>query len=395
LGKTAWDILPFNADQFFLIGLNSSGTNFLYQMEPSGVVSELKNFGLDDAGAPVTVLGSVVAGNTLFSIVSGNSELWKSDGTIGGTAKVKDLDLAEGKLVAVGNHVYFSTLASGATLNISDGTEQGTIPLKNFSTNTVLNLYPFEDKLVFTPVDASTGKELWITDGTEANTILLKDIYAGASDAIDMPWFARKGNELFFAAKTAEHGEELWKTNGTPEGTSIVKDVVPGVQSSSPSNLTTVGDQILFSVSRQNGDEIWSTDGTEENTKLVLGVSEEFEYTDPRNFIKIESKLIFIATSPTLKDYLYSYDETVTGLPEDEMQTNVSAYPNPSTGKISLSLGSSIEVEFSVFDSKGSSIMQSRMIKQSDIDLYPFPAGIYIIKFQNSSKVSAIKVVKY
>jgi ELWxxDGT repeat protein len=75
-------------------------------------------------------------------------ELWKSDGSQGGTVLVKDIAPGEAgsvpdNLTTVGTSVYFT--ANGSELWKSNGTETGTLLVKSFSSSLPDPLYGFTD----------------------------------------------------------------------------------------------------------------------------------------------------------------------------------------------------------------------------------------------------------
>src|SRR3954447_6430719 len=57
---------------------------------------------------------------------------------------------------------------------------------------------------------------------------------------------AMVGGVSFFSANDGVHGTELWKSNGTIAGTKIVKDLVKGADGSEITDLTVIGDKVLF-----------------------------------------------------------------------------------------------------------------------------------------------------
>ena len=70
--------------------------------------------------------------------------------------------------------------------------------------------------LFFAGHEAATGTELWKSDGTEAGTVLVKNITPGPSSS-DPGFFVVHGDTLYFSA-----GNRLWKTDGTELGTVAV-----------------------------------------------------------------------------------------------------------------------------------------------------------------------------
>jgi ELWxxDGT repeat protein len=76
-------------------------------------------------------------------------ELWRSDGTVDGTVRVKDI-------------------RPGSSGSIRD---PGTIPPMSWAGT---------DKLFFFVADDGThGEELWVSDGTEPGTHLVRDVFPG------------------------------------------------------------------------------------------------------------------------------------------------------------------------------------------------------------------------
>ncbi len=114
--------------------------------------------------------------------IHGN-ELWKTDGTDGGTTLVQDIDPGH-----VGSDPKFLNDYNGA--------------------------------LLFSADDGTHGYQLWRSDGTDSSTVLLKQINQhGSSFPLN---FARL-NPLFFLADDGT-GFKLWKTDGTVKGTIKVSD---------------------------------------------------------------------------------------------------------------------------------------------------------------------------
>ena len=120
--------------------------------------------------------------------------------------------------------------------------------------NSKENISKFDDtRFIIYLKTKDLGNEPYISDGTEAGTILLKDInplQASSSPTIhkNLPI----GNLFNF-------GNKLWFTDGTEEGTITIKN-------SNAFYLTVFNNKAYFSV----GAEFWETDGTEAGTKLIF-----------------------------------------------------------------------------------------------------------------------------
>jgi ELWxxDGT repeat protein len=223
-------------------------------------------------------------GSTLFFLTGGPSgrELWKSDGTEGGTTGVRIVcsDYHNNPRVKlVGAAVFMVGGDCGvpppnnARLWKSDGTGAGTVPVKSLCPGCVSihSLTDVNGVLFFVGWSAETGDVLWKSDGTEAGTVAVKTLPHGDQGAFPADFTSFAGR-LFFTLDDGTHGRELWRSDGTQEGTVLLKDVAPE-GSSGASRLTVVGDTMYFVADDGvHGKEIWRSDGTAGGTVLLEDV---------------------------------------------------------------------------------------------------------------------------
>ena len=217
-------------------------------------------------------------------------ELWKTDGTTAGTQLVKDIypgstGSSLNNFYALSDSLLLFTADdgnSGLELWRSDGTEAGTFIVKNIAPGSANGIADFinnpqyyslfNGKLYFGADNGVSGYELWSSDGTEAGTILIKDIYTNITGSFPDN-FEEHNGILFFAASSSAKGVELWKTDGSSAGTILVKDIRPGGLSSAPADLRSLGNTLIFTANDGVHDrELWKTDGTELGTMLVKDI---------------------------------------------------------------------------------------------------------------------------
>src|SRR5881396_400268 len=170
-------------------------------------------------------------------------ELWKTDGTERGTALVKDINTTATRNSFPGasgtafptefaffNGAWFFSAddgMSGTELWKSDGTPGGTVQVKDInSTSSGASSSPrgftvFNNALYFSADDGVNGRELWKTDGTPGGTRLVMDIAPGMGLVGGIPGplssspsgFKVFNNALYFSADDGTTGAELWKTD--------------------------------------------------------------------------------------------------------------------------------------------------------------------------------------
>ena len=198
-------------------------------------------------------------------------EIWKSDGTVGGTVRltdfVQDPWLGPSQLTRLGDTLYFTyfDVENGAELWRTDGSVGGTVriadPDPGYPYNSITNLTAMGNAVYFIASDLAQGAELWTSDGTAAGTHIVRDIRPGASGAdIRELRTIQNGDALAFTARDGIHGREVWISGGTAATTVLVDDIAPAAISSSPRGLVE-GDGVIAFFAADDADGgrgIWS-----------------------------------------------------------------------------------------------------------------------------------------
>jgi len=235
-------------------------------------------------------------------------QLWRSDGTAGGTIALSDDAYLIDQPVQTGDQLFFiNTSAAGSQLWKTDGTLSGTVVVKDFGFVGLQNLFVFNDKILFNSANA-----VWISDGSEAGTISLATgnitasvvysnlFYAVGSDFSANSNFLLRTNGLvgntekivdlggqpgdlsitsaipvladqfILPIHTTENGQEVGISNRLQSGTLLLKDINPGTTGSEPKAWTLLNNKIIFLADDgAHGMELWITDGTTGGTTLL------------------------------------------------------------------------------------------------------------------------------
>lgn len=273
--------------------------------------------------------GIIFADSLLFFAANhpdfGN-ELWVSDGTKEGTRMLKDIYPGmNGSVVGgsgpryftrAGDYVYFSANSpvEGNELWRTDGTEEGTILVKDIKENSTLNNssnpYPLAaiGNTLFFRSDADGRGNLWKTDGTEEGTVLFEEIKVTYREAGVL------GDSIYFNARDQNEKTRLWVSDGTIEGTRQINTVgQDDVYGLSPRNFVTWKDHVYFSATDTiSGNEIWKTNGTDEGTGLAIDLKIGLS-SDPDLFNAIGDQLLFRSRNNQNQITLWKSDGTADG----------------------------------------------------------------------------------
>ncbi len=144
-------------------------------------------------------------GGTLFMNVGGE-QLWKSDGTAATTVFIKEAAMYSDFLfVGVGSKLFFDAEYGDwwHTLWVSDGTPDGTQPLKSVYTRTRESA-AIGSILYFAGL-SNSGYTLWRSNGTANGTYSLGGTEAYMWDVTAV------GNSIYWVSDAADHGNELWR----------------------------------------------------------------------------------------------------------------------------------------------------------------------------------------
>jgi trimeric autotransporter adhesin len=228
------------------------------------------------------------------------TELWRTDGTPGGTFMLMDINPGPASsspdhLVEVGGVLYFTATTSneGTELWRTDGSPTGTRLVKDIvvgpSDSSPEQMIAFGTKLAFVVTNSSNHnlKELWLSDGTSAGTYYAYPLalYDAAIDPnASGDGGLENGNFLtvmdgylwFYAAITANNFGRyfaLLKSDGTNAGTSVVlngMDTVHGghflIANPSTHRLFFDHDDMFTQ------QEVWISDGTPAGTSVTLNL---------------------------------------------------------------------------------------------------------------------------
>jgi ELWxxDGT repeat protein len=182
----------------------AGGMLFFLATNPAGGLELWKTDGTN-AGTVLVKAGlgpfdlTVVNDRLYFSCLApGGASLCTSDGTAAGTGPVTPGPTpSRSSHLAAGLGVLFfqgfqatsgSGSGTGAEIWRSDGTAGGTMLLKDVNpgnaSSFATRFTPVRGVVVFLADDGTHGSELWVTDGTAAGTMLLKDINPGSASGV-------------------------------------------------------------------------------------------------------------------------------------------------------------------------------------------------------------------
>lgn len=246
LFRTAGDELSTVLVSDIYPGSSGSGAN---SSNPSAVISLGNNPYFTAANGPTRTLMTISGNQSTAAIVSiGNNVEW---------------------LTKSGNSLFYRAFnsISGTELYVSNGVIGGASLVKDIrSGNANSSPSGFVDAngtLFFRADNGINGVELWKSDGTEEGTMMVKDIMPGATGSASSNSSLGKmiQNKLFFRANDGVHGNELWVSDGTENGTYMVMDLNPGSGFSEPWDFIEFNNSVYFTATTSTtGRELYKLD---------------------------------------------------------------------------------------------------------------------------------------
>lgn len=218
-------------------------------------------------------------------------ELWRTDGTAGGTTLVRDLapGPASGlapddgtEMVDVGGVLLFTARNAWQEFELwkSDGSDTGTVLVKRFEGDEAgswpRHLTNANGVLFFTLMDRRDHDSVWTSDGTEAGTRrVVERVYMGCHPANPAsPCFPFRsvalGKRVVFADAVQPRGTALWITDGTPSGTVEIARF-QGIDLFG-SSLAVASDTLFFAADDGHAWALYASDGTSAGTRRLAEV---------------------------------------------------------------------------------------------------------------------------
>ena len=381
--------------------------------------------GTGSVNAPIFLSGigmTAFNGLAYFQADDGGSgtELWRSDGTAGGTIRVSSLAAGSSSsyplhLTPVGGSLFFRAYGDvGEGLCVTDGNLAGTTFLKQVrvgvsetSKGQIVNL---NGTALFIGDDGSGDFELWRSDGSSAGTVRVKDIQPGPSGGLTGSSLVVMGNAVYFAANDGAHGVELWRSDGTEAGTVMVKDLYPQFGAfghGSPAGLASIRGTLFFRATSggTSGTQPWVSDGTEAGT-VQLAVIHPGGSSQADGFIEVNGTVYFTATDGVHGVELWGVTGPTVGV--DPPATGASRRallaaprPNPARGpaRIAYTLPQAQRVRLELLDTQGRVVRtlvdrdQTAGTHEVEMDGRTLPGGLYFCRLVTDSGTETRKVL--
>lgn len=295
-----------------------AGTRLLADLAP----------GPDDGASGAWAWPALEVGDQLF-FANGpdifETELWRTDGTAGGTFEVEEIWPGIGSGLSVFFGIFAPPVALGDRLFffaahpelgwepwISDGTGEGTHVVRDvYSTpsSQIPSLFDFDTafpfdaggRLYFVGADWSSFAEPWTSRGTPASTHRVAETVPGDSGLGDVWPVAALGTRLVLFVRAGDH-EELWVTQADGSGAELLS----GVEWAGGFGTSFAG-RAFFGVEEARSNRLWVSDGSPGGTGRF--VDEPGSLLGwPSSFAEFDGRLFFLAD-----DALWATDGTTAG----------------------------------------------------------------------------------
>jgi ELWxxDGT repeat protein len=240
---------------------------------------------------------------------SDDFELWATDGTPGGTARVAEISPGPNAgypeaFARLGGRLLFAAHRDGEGRELweTDGTAAGTRLLAELVEGSrgsePLGLTAVGARVFFFAGDDPVSRELWTTDGTAAGTVRLAVVPPVVLFGSGPPWRAAAGGRFYFVTGGERH--DLWVSDGTVAGTGILRPLLPAT--TQINGVWSAGDRVRVSMSVVDPfdlvQELWETDGTLAGTRKLISLVTTGFSSRISDLVQIGSLLFFQGPHP-------------------------------------------------------------------------------------------------
>jgi ELWxxDGT repeat protein len=255
--------------------------------------------------------GLTAAGGLVYFAATDRShgeQLWATNPSTGATTMLSSANAADGgihprHLTAVGSTLYFAGYDATNKMQLwaSGGTAATTARLSGQNTaGTGLNpqfLTAAGGRLYFSGNDGVHGTQLWAMSGTRYGSATMLTSAHASGGGVGPTGLVAVGSTLYFSGDDGVYGQQLWSSNGTSSGTKMVADI-NGTAGGLAANLTAVGSTLFFTAyTPSSGFQVWQSNssGMVKDTSLSSGST-----TVPTDLTAMSSNLYFVAPGASL-----------------------------------------------------------------------------------------------
>jgi ELWxxDGT repeat protein len=318
-GSWPWQLTDVDGTLFFAVAGREGTANEIWRSDGTrGGTTLVADFpdGDDDLPLLMTAFGD----RLLFR--RGARQLWRSDGTPGGTAMIVDVSDGDPQTVIRDIHPHAgAAYVSVGNASATDGTllrVNGAATLAEpVASLAASSLTSFDDGVFFSAPSAPETAAVWRSDGTSGGTATIATFSAlNRRRRPEIGKLLPAADEMYFSV--ARSGRTaLWRTDGTAQGTARVAElpVAAGTRGKvSVGDGAFLDDVLVFSFPTDDGNgggpNLWRSDGTEAGTHQLAAI---YPFSRLTSFTVANGKVFFISPSPYFPSALWVTDGTDAG----------------------------------------------------------------------------------
>lgn len=239
----------------------------------------LKDYGITQNSTDTELYNfTVLNGKAYYACFENCSGLLTSDGTVNGTHPVKSVNAYMFDSIApfpiLKDKFFFvgQTESNENEVWVSDGTSQGTLALGPLGKSRDPEITPATD-VVYYKYALEGFETLYVSDGTTAGTKPLNTFQlADLSSSSYLHFVQTLGNRLYFTKRNANAATALWTTDGTIAGTVFLKSFPPA-SDSNLSGFKELNGKVFFTLSNVTGSYLYVTNNTQAGTKKLASLN--------------------------------------------------------------------------------------------------------------------------